>query len=291
MLSHRLAIRYLVASAAIPFIAACGGGTDMPPAAGEQPEEAAAAAVVEDPATITGVINLAGEPAANEPIDMSEEPTCAEKHATPPTQQTVVAQDGKLANVFVYVKEGLTGTFDAPAEAAEINQDGCVYVPRVTGMMVGQDLAFTNSDGLLHNINASPANQPGFNISQPTTMTTSRQLRQAEVMVPIQCDVHGWMHAYVGVVDHPYFAVSAEDGSFTIANLPAGTYTLEAWHEEYGTQEQEVTVGANETVDVTFDYSASTAGAIVPLAEPLVVRSGHGAHGGASHSVASESSN
>lgn len=238
MLSHRLAIRFLVASATIPFLAACGGGTDMPPAAGEQPEEAAEApAAVVDPATINGVINLAGEPAANEPIDMSEEPTCADKHATPPTQQTVVAQDGKLANVFVYVKEGVTGTFDAPSEAVEINQDGCIYVPRVTGVIAGQDLAFTNSDGLLHNINAAPANQPGFNISQPTTMTTSRQLRQAEVMVPIQCDVHGWMHAYVGVVDHPYFAVSTEDGSFTIGNLPAGTYTLEAWHEEYGTQE------------------------------------------------------
>lgn len=286
MLSHRLPIRFLVASATIAFLAACGGGTDMPPAAGEQPEEAAeAATVVEDPATITGVINLEGEPPANEPIDMSEEPTCADKHTTPPTQLTVVAQDGMLSNVFVYVKEGITGTFDAPSEPVEIDQDGCLYIPRVAGMMVGQELAFTNSDGLLHNINATPANQPGFNISQPTTMTTSRQLRQSEVMVPIQCDVHGWMHAYVGVVDHPYFAVSAEDGSFTIANLPAGTYTLEAWHEEYGTQEQEVTVGPNETVDVTFDYSTSMAGATVPMGEPLVL------HSGAGNAAVSESSN
>lgn len=284
MLPHRVAVRILVTGVTGAFIAACGSGADAPPpAAGEQPGEAAGAAMaVADPATITGVVNFAGEPPANEPIDMSEESTCAEKHATPPTQQTVVAQDGKLANVFVYVKEGLTGTYEAPAEAAEIDQDGCVYIPRVTGVMVGQDLAFTNSDGLLHNINAAPTNQPGFNISQPTTMTTSRQLRQPEVMVPIQCDVHGWMHAYVGVVDHPYFAASAADGTFTIGNLPAGTYTLEAWHEQYGTQEQQVTVGANETVNVTFDYSAGMAGAVVPLAEPIIVHGGHGSHGGAS---------
>lgn len=285
MLFHRVAVRFMVAGAASASLAACGGGTDTPPAAGEQPEAAAEAAAptVADPATITGVINLEGEPAANEPIDMAEEPTCAEKHTTPPTQQTVVAQNGKLANVFVYVKEGLTGTFEAPAQAAEIDQDGCLYVPRVTGVMVGQDLTFTNSDGLLHNINAAPANQPGFNISQPTSMSTSRQLRRTEVMVPIQCDVHGWMHAYVGVVEHPYFAVSGDDGSFTIANLPAGTYTLEAWHEEYGTQEQEVTVGANETVNVTFDYSTSMAGAEVPTAEPLVLHSGHRAQADATH--------
>lgn len=277
MLGHHAAFRFLVAGVASAFFAACGP-SDAPPATGEPGAPGEPAAAVENPATISGVINFAGDPPPNPPIDMSEEPVCADKHATPPAQEEVVVHNGKLGNVFVYVKEGLEGTFSAPAEPVDIDQDGCEYIPRVTGAMVGQQIAFENSDGILHNIKATPANQPGFNISQPTTVTMSRTLRQPEVMVPIQCDVHGWMHAYVGVLDHPYFAVSGEDGSFTIANLPPGSYTIETWHERYGTQTQEVTVGPNETANVSFDYSTDMAGAAVPLGEPIDPHGSHGAH-------------
>jgi plastocyanin len=255
-------------------VAACGGGTqdEAPQTGGEQ---AGPAAQVENAGRINGMVNFAGTPPANAAIDMSEEATCAQKHTDPPTAETVIANNGKLQNVFVYVKEGLSGSFSPPSQAVEIDQDGCVYMPHVTGVMTGQQLVFRNSDGILHNIKATPSEQPGFNISQPNNMTSTRTLRAQEVMVPVQCDVHGWMEAYVGVVDHPYFAVSGEDGSFTIENLPPGTYTVEAWHEKYGTQTQQVTVGANETVDLAFDYNASMASAVVPMGRPI---DPHGSH-------------
>jgi plastocyanin len=238
-------------------LVACGGGGDATEEQTDAPSaDAAAPVAIADPATIQGVINFAGTPAAEQPIDMSEEPTCADKHAEPVTPRAVVAEGGKLANVFVRITEGLPdGTSgSAPAEP----------------VMVGQGVTFENSDGILHNVRASPANNRPINISQPTNMTSPQQNFSAEeVMIPVQCDVHGWMQMYIGVVDHPYFAVSGEDGTFTIANLPAGTYTVETWHEKYGTQTQQVTVAANETAQVTFDYNASMAGRPVPMGDPI----------------------
>jgi hypothetical protein len=136
-------------------------------------------------------------------------------------------------------------------------------------------VTFRNSDGLLHNIKAQPRNNRTFNISQPNNMTSSQTFSQPEIMIPVQCDVHGWMEMYIGVTDHPYFAVSGEDGNFTIENVPPGTYTLEAWHERYGVTTQQVTVEPNGSVDVAFDYSASMAGAHVPLGRPI---DPHGTH-------------
>ena len=266
--------RLVAAFAALAFLG-CGGGDagDTGDAGMDEPGAgggAAAGPEIVDPATITGMIHLTGTPPANEPIDMSEEAVCAQKHSTQPTTQAVVANNGMLANVFVYVKEGLTGSFPAPTEPATIDQDGCVYIPHVTGVQVGQDITFENSDGLLHNIKTVPQNNPTFNISQPTDMTTTRQFQAAEVMVPVQCDVHGWMHAYIGVVDHPYFAVSGEDGAFRIENLPPGTYTIEAWHEKYGPMTQQVTLGPNATQEVMFTFDAAAqANAVVPLGTPI----------------------
>jgi plastocyanin len=259
-------------------LAACGGGGDAgtggeaaTPAAG-----AAAPAVVANAGTITGVVNFAGTAPANEKIDMSEEPTCAAKHPTGPTKETVIANNGKLKNVFVYIKEGLTGTYPAPSTPVEIDQIGCVYTPHVTGVTVGQGLVFKNTDGLAHNIKATPTANRSFNISQPNNMTSAPQMfSTAEIMVPVQCDIHGWMQAYVGVVANPYFAVSGDDGSFSIGNVPPGTYTLEAWHEKYGVKTGQVTVDPNGTATVTFDYSAAVANATVPLGRPI---DPHGTH-------------
>ena len=270
----------LLATTTLAFaLAACGGGGDATTDQAEAPsEDAPAAAAVTDPATITGVINFTGAAPANAAIDMSEEAVCADKHSAGVTQETVIANDGRLKNVFVYVKEGLSGTHAPATEPVRIDQDGCVYVPHVVGMQAGQDLVFHNSDDVLHNVKATPTTNRGFNLSQPSAgIEHTRTFTDAEVMVPIQCDVHGWMQAYVGVVDHPYFAVSGDDGTFTIANLPAGTYTIETWHERYGTQTQQVTVAANETAQVTFGYDASMAGAHVPLGDPVDPHGSHGA--------------
>jgi len=145
----------------------------------------------------------------------------------------------------------------------------------VLALQTGQTLAIENSDGILHNINTTPEVNRGFNISQPVEMTTEREFSQPEVMIPVKCDVHGWMEAYIGVQDHPYMAVSGPDGSFTIENLPPGTYTIETWHEAYGVQTAEVTVAAQETGEAMFTYSADMAGRHVPLGEPLVLHREH----------------
>ena len=258
---------------------ACGGGGD---GGGETDTGGAAAAdaVQVDAATagrVIGKVSFEGQPPAPRPVDMSEEPTCAEKHEGQPMNPVaVVGSDGGLQNVFVYVKEGLPeGSWPTPSEAAVLDQDGCVYVPHVVAVQTGQTLEIKNSDGLLHNINARPTEQRGFNVSQPTNMTTPRTFSRPEVMIPVECDVHGWMEAYIGVTDHPYFAVTGEDGSFTIANLPPGDYVIEAWHEEYGTQTQNVTVPASGEARAEFSYSASMAGAVVPLGEPIDPHGGH----------------
>ncbi len=210
--------------------------------------------------TISGRIAFTGARPAAQRIDMSEEPSCAAKHASGAFAEAVVVNDNStLRNVFLYVKSGLPAgaTFPVPREPVEIDQDGCMYEPHVFGIQVGQTLNIKNSDGLLHNIKATPtANRP-FNISQPTNMTTARTFATAEVMVPLQCNVHSWMGAHVGVLAHPYFAVSGGDGGFRFRRLPPGTYEIEAVHETLGRQTQTVTIGANESKDVTFTFRGS----------------------------------
>lgn len=263
----------------------CGGGEGGGEATEGAGSGGAATAPAESPVdagtagNVTGMVMLNGTPPAMTPIDMSDEPTCAEKHDGQPTSQEVVASGGHLGNVFVYVKEGLENLqFPTPTEEVVIDQDGCVYIPHVSGVMVGQDLTFENSDGLLHNINATPEENRGFNISQPVEMQTTRTFPAPEVMIPIRCDVHGWMSAYVGVLPHPYYAVTSTDGSFDLSTLPPGDYVIEAWHERYGAQTQNVTVATGETAEVTFTFDAS-ATAYVPLGEPLDPHDHHGDRG------------
>ena len=261
---------------AIAAIAACGGGDSgggSPEAAGGGGEEAQAVAV--DPSTvgtISGMANFGGDAPAMTAIDMSAEPDCEAGFGDGgPMSQNVLVSGGGLANVFVYLSEGVSGA-PAASGAVELDQENCRYTPHVLGVQSGQDIAISNSDNLLHNINATPTENRGFNISQPRAgITSTQRFAVAEVMVPIRCDVHGWMQAYIGVVDHPYFAVTGADGSYSIANVPAGDYTLTAWHEEYGTMTASVTVTAGETASSSFDYNADMMGANVPLGEALVV--------------------
>ncbi|HUF51788.1 MAG TPA: carboxypeptidase regulatory-like domain-containing protein, partial [Longimicrobiales bacterium] len=146
---------------------------------------------------------------------------------------------------------------------------GCVYEPHVLGVRAGQEFIIRNSDPLLHNVNAAPTTNRTFNIGQPRAgMETRRSFTQPEIMIPVTCQVHGWMESYIGVLDHPYFAVTSADGSFRLENLPPGTYTIEAWHEQYGTQTQTVTVAAQQTGQAEFTFSAATA-TPVPLGKPF----------------------
>jgi hypothetical protein len=211
-------------------------------------------------ATVTGKAKFTGAKPANPTIDMSEEPKCKAKYTSPPTRETVVVNpNGTLANVFVYVKSGLSADakYPAPASPVVIDQDGCHYRPHVLGIMVNQKLAIKNSDGILHNIKATGKKNRPFNISQPVTMTTERTFSAPEVMVPLECNVHGWMQAYVGVLPHPLYAVTGSpDGSFTIKGLPPGTYTIEAWHEKLGVQTATVTVAGTETKSQDFTFAA-----------------------------------
>jgi len=219
----------------------------------ESPVDAATAG------NIVGSVVFEGTAPSMAVIDMSDESVCAAKHSSPPMiQEVVVNSNGTLANVFVYVKEGLESLqFPTPGAAVVLDQNGCVYVPHVLGVMVGQDITIRNSDGLLHNISASPTINRGFNIGQPVVMDTQRSFGSAEVMVPLQCDAHSWMTAYIGVLDHPFHSVSNGSGAFSLSTLPPGNYVIEAWHETYGTQTQNVTVTTGETADITFTFTAS----------------------------------
>ena len=272
-MKNAVELRRVFAPALVALMAmGCGGGDGGGSAGGASGGSAAAVQNPVDAATagnIAGSVTFEGDAPAMAAIDMSDEQVCADKHSSTPMTKEVLVSNGMLANVFVYVKEGLESlTFPIPSPAL-LDQDGCTYLPHVMGVMTDQDITIRNSDGLLHNINASPTMQRGFNTSQPTNMESTRAFGTAEVMVPVRCDVHGWMTAYIGVLAHPYHSVSGSDGSFDLSTLPPGDYVIEAWHERYGTQTQNVTVATGETAEVTFTFSASMAGAVVPLGEPV----------------------
>jgi len=187
------------------------------------------------------------------------DPKCAQMNAGKLTvQETVMASlDGSLANVFV----SLDGNFPptpVPPEPVTIDQQGCVYRPRVLGMRAGQMLQIRNDDEVLHNLHASSGRGNGFNVSEPRAGIVQQfRLKDAEIMVHVRCDVHSWMNAFVGVVGHPYFAVSGAAGSFEIPNVPEGTYKIVAWHERYGSLNQTVRVRAGGVATVAFSYSGS----------------------------------
>lgn len=270
----------------VPLFFACGGDAGDAGSDGGDGGTQEAPVDLSNAGSVSGSVMFTGTPPAPEPIDMSDEEQCATAHDEQPVMHTVaVDSDGGLANVFVYVKEGLpAGEWPTPREAVTLDQEGCEYHPHVLGVQTGQDIEIKNSDGILHNINTTPSANRGFNISQPTTMTSTRTFARPEVMIPVRCDVHGWMESYIGVTDHPYHAVSGEDGGFTIDDLPPGDYVLEAWHERYGTQTTNVTIEPNGSATVEFTFDAGMAGRHVPLGDPLIVHSAGHAHDGGGES-------
>jgi plastocyanin len=247
-------------------IVACGGGSSGTSNTSASPEAPAATPAGQKVDTskageVKGTVAIEGMPPKNEAIKMNADPVCVRENKDPQFQETyTVSDDGKtLGNVFVYVKDGLGNyVYDTPTTPAKIDQKQCRYHPHVFGMRVGQPLEIINSDPTLHNIHALPKGNAEFNTGQPIQgMKTTHTFTAKEVMVPFKCDVHGWMNAYVGVLDHPYYAVTEKDGKFSLKDLPAGSYTIEAWHEKLGTQDQKVSLGEKETKEVNFTFKAA----------------------------------
>jgi plastocyanin len=187
---------------------------------------------------------------------MNADPVCVKQHKTPVVgEEVVVNPNGTLKNVLIYVKEGLgSRKFDPPAAKLEFEQKGCQYTPHVLGIQVGQELEIVNGDPTLHNVHSLSKENAQFNVAQPKQgMKLTKKFDKPEVF-KVKCEVHTWMSAYIGVFSHPYFAVTADDGSFRLKNLPAGDYTIEAWHEKYGTQTMKVKVAAGGAATADFKF-------------------------------------
>jgi plastocyanin len=218
-----------------------------------------------DPATlgsITGKVVLDGSPPPPKTIDMDAEAACVKAHATPVDFPEVVrGERGALANVAVYVKSGLGNYhFDTPKDPVVLNQTGCMYDPHVLALMVGQPLEVVNGDPVLHNIHVIARDNRSWNRSETAGMEPFEEtFLHPELGVIIKCNVHPWMRAFAFVFSHPYFVVTTERGTFDLENLPPGTYTIEAWQEKYGVQDQTVTIGPKESKAITFTFKAAGA--------------------------------
>lgn len=208
---------------------------------------------------ITGAISFTGPPPAPRQIQMDSDAKCAERGAQ--TVDDVLVNNGRLQNVFVYVKSGLPqANFAVPATAATLDQRDCKYSPRVLGLQVGQPLQVTNSDNTNHNVHPAPKLNRQWDEAQlPGQGPITRKFSRAEVLIPVKCNLHSWMLAHIAILPHPFYAVSASDGNFTIKGLPPGEYELEAWHERYGAKTSKVKVDAQSDARVEFSYAAATA--------------------------------
>jgi plastocyanin len=252
--------KYLGIILAGAFLAAgCGQKSDDDDLAAAINKSAgsAASSAVKGTAVLSGKVILNGKAPASAKIDMSADPICKAQHSTSVTDQTVLQNpDGTLQNVFIYVKSG-AGNYPVPGTPVTLQQKGCMYNPHVIGVQAGQKFEILNSDATMHNVHFMAAINDAFNLGQPVQdMVSEKVFSKPEIMVPVKCDVHGWMHCYVGVVSNPFYNVTGTDGTFKISELPAGTYTLEAWHEKYGTSDQTVTIKDGETQTVNFTFSA-----------------------------------
>jgi plastocyanin len=254
----------LVALALGAALAACGDSTQKPPPV---PPDAIPAGTVLGSATITGRAVFTGTAPQPVPISMSSDAACHKSQGARTGEQgekgelvkedLVVGAGGALKYVFVRVVEGLPGkSFAPPAEPVTLDQRGCTYRPHVVGVQVGQQLLLVNSDPTLHNVHTvSQANKP-FNFGMSVQgQKSARYFSAPEVMVKARCDVHPWMASWIGVVEHPFFAVTGDDGRFVLKGLPAGEYTIEAWSETLGTQKQTVTVSEGETKEITLTFA------------------------------------
>jgi plastocyanin len=208
--------------------------------------------------TISGTIHFTGKPPRPIQIDMGQDPVCS-LAPTNYTKQYVVDKDG-LENVFVYIKSGLGNkAYAPPSTPVLVDQKGCQYIPHVVGVMAGQPVKFTNSDATMHNVHMTPSNPKNqtVDISEaPNSPGESRTLVAPELMLPVRCNNHPWMEGFINVVSNPFYAVSGDEGHFTIKGVPPGTYTLAADHEVLGEKTATVTVAPHQTATVDFTYES-----------------------------------
>jgi hypothetical protein len=254
-MSFRKAVT-LFALATLP--AACGGGAteQAAPPSTTAAAPAAAPAAAGGNGTISGKVTFAGTAPAAEKVKVAADPKCQSMHPQGLEKQTVQVKDGGLAHVFVWVKNAPGGP-PAPTDAVTLDQQGCEYHPHVVGVRTGQPIKITNSDDTLHNIHPRPTANSEFNIGQPRKgMESVKTFDKQEIMIPVGCDVHPWMRSYISVVDHPYFAVTKDDGTYEIKGLPPGDYEVEAFHEKLKTQTQKVSVKDGDN-KLDFSYQGS----------------------------------
>jgi plastocyanin len=210
---------------------------------------------------ITGAIAFNGEAPKPRKLQMDSDPVCAQKNPSA-TSEEVVVSDGKLANVFVYVKSGLPSgkTFEVPTTEVTLDQNGCVYIPHVLGIQANQKLKITTNDATSHNIHPTPKENPEWNETQPPSSAPKfKSFTRPEVLIPVKCNQHSWMKAYIGVLSHPFYGVSAKDGTFTIKGLPPGDYVVEAYHEKYGAKTMNVKVAEKTDAKADFTFEAAAA--------------------------------
>jgi plastocyanin len=230
------------------------------PAPPSETKPGAPASFQVDPSTagsVTGKVMFDGKKPTAKKVVMEGDPHCARLHASTVSDEIIaVNSNSTLANVFVYIKQGLEDkTFAPPADPIVIDQQGCWFNPRVLGIQVGQTLKVTNSDPLTHNIHPLAQVNREWNQSQPPSAEPFlRRFTQPEVMIRVKCNIHPWMHAWIGAVAHPYFAVTGADGSFQFRNVPPGNYTIAAWQEELGTQEQQITLAPSAQRELVFNF-------------------------------------
>ncbi|HEY0785775.1 MAG TPA: carboxypeptidase regulatory-like domain-containing protein [Acidobacteriaceae bacterium] len=232
--------------------AGCSKSAHAPAATYTQIDEATGA-------TLTGTIHYAGKPPAQPvEIDMAQDPACSLSGAN--MSEQYVLHGGAMANVFVSIKDGLGNkTYAVTRTPVRIDQKGCRFLPHVSGAMVGQQVEFTNSDPTMHNVHMMPAasGNDSFDVSQgPNSGPDRRQFHAPELMIPLRCNNHPWMQAYVNVVSNPFFAVSDAQGHYTIRGLPPGTYTVVADQEQLGQQSATITVAARQSAAQDFTYTA-----------------------------------
>jgi hypothetical protein len=244
---------------ALIAIAGCGkkeGESTQAP----QPETQQAQGIAVDAATvgsIAGKVSFTGEKPKLSRLMMDQDPVCSAKHSGPTfAEDGDVNSNGTLPNVFVYVKEGADKySFPAPANAVELDQDGCAYKPHVLGIQTNQTLRILSKDATTHNIHPMPKENREWNMSQaPGGAPIEQKFARPEIMIPVKCNQHPWMRAYIGVTRNPLYAVTGKDGTFTIQGIPPGDYTLEAWTATFGTQELKVTLAPKESKSVDFTF-------------------------------------
>ncbi len=239
-----------LASLAVSMVCYAAGGPAKPGAGPASPDRTEGISVM-------GHVRFEGQPPKLAHTASPPDPSCP-KSATGVNEEFVTGANGSLANVVVYISDGLNQqSFDVPAEPAVIEQKGCLYEPHVLAFRTNQTLKVINDDKTMHNIHPMPSNNREWNKAEPAGAIVEEKFAREEVGIPVKCNVHPWMRSYLAVFKHPFFAVTGKDGSFDLRNLPPGEYTLQAWHEKLGTMTQKITIVAGQPKTVDFDFKGS----------------------------------